>query len=219
MTFVNVDPIEEPIPVYPTAHYTMGGIPTNRFGQVVAPLKQSAEEVIPGLYAAGECACVSVHGANRLGGNSLLDIVVFGRAAGNHIIDYLKTNRYHRPLNKDSVDKAMQRLLRWDDTSDGEPITAIRDDLQREMETHCGVFRTEDVLKEGVEKIQAIQARMANARLTDHSKIFNTARIEALELENLVEVALATVHSAYARQESRGRTAGWIFRKGMTKTG
>ncbi|MDX1811996.1 MAG: FAD-binding protein, partial [Gammaproteobacteria bacterium] len=187
-----------------TAHYTMGGIPTNRFGQVVVPEKQTAEETIPGLYAVGECACVSVHGANRLGGNSLLDIVVFGRAAGNHIIDFLKSNRYHRPINQDSVDKAMQRLQRWDDTSDGESVTDIRNDLQKEMENHCGVFRTEEILKEGVEKIRTIKERMINARLKDHSKVFNTARIEALELENLVEVALATVHSACAREESRG---------------
>lgn len=204
MTFVNVDPIEEPIPIYPTVHYTMGGIPTNRFGQVVVPLKHTAEETIPGLYAVGECACVSVHGANRLGGNSLLDIVVFGRAAGNHIVDFLKTNRYHRAINWDSVDQAMARLERWNDTSEGESVHQIRADLQKEMEDHCGVFRTEEILKEGVEKIQAIKARMENARLNDHSKVFNTARIEALELENLVEVALATVHSAYARQESRG---------------
>ena len=204
MTFKNIDPIEEAIPIYPTAHYTMGGIPTNRFGQVVVPMKQTAEEAIPGLYAVGECACVSVHGANRLGGNSLLDIVVFGRSAGNHIIDYLKNNRYHQPVNWDSVDAAMQRLTRWEDSSEGESIVDIRNDLQREMESHCGVFRTEEVLKDGVEKIRAIKARMPNARLKDHSKVFNTSRIEALELENLVEVALATVHSAYSRKESRG---------------
>ncbi len=204
ITFMNVDPIEESIPIYPTAHYTMGGIPTNRFGQVVVPVKHSAEEAIPGLYAVGECACVSVHGANRLGGNSLLDIIVFGRSAGNHIVEFLKSNRHHRPMNWDSVEQAMQRLRRWDDTSDGESVTQIRIDLQKEMESHCGVFRTEEILKDGIEKIRAIKARMVNARLTDHSNVFNTARIEALELENLVEIALATIHSAYARQESRG---------------
>jgi len=203
-TFVNVDPIEEPIPIYPTAHYTMGGIPTNRHGQVVTHEGTQAENTIEGLYAVGECACVSVHGANRLGGNSLLDIVVFGRAAGNHIINHLKENRYHHPINQDSVDKAMQRLTRWEDSSDGESVDDIRADLQREMEDHCGVFRTDEILNEGVEKIRAIKARLPNARLKDQSKIFNTARIEALELENLVDIALATVHSAYARQESRG---------------
>ena len=203
-TFVHVDPIEEPIPIYPTAHYTMGGIPTNRHGQVVVQEDDQAEKTIAGLYAVGECACVSVHGANRLGGNSLLDIVVFGRAAGNHIIEHLKEHRYHRPINQESVEKALQRLTRWSDTSDGESVDQIRADLQREMEDHCGVFRTDEILKEGVEKVQAIKARLSNARLKDHSNVFNTARIEALELENLVDIALATVHSAYSRQESRG---------------
>lgn len=203
-TFAGVDPIEEPIPIYPTAHYTMGGIPTNRFGQVVVPTDKAGEEEIPGLYAAGECACVSVHGANRLGGNSLLDIIVFGRAAGNHIIEYLKDKRTHRPLNDETIAKAMARLTRWDQTGEGETVDSLRLDLQTEMERHCGVFRTKEILKEGVEKIRAIKARLPGVRLRDHSKIFNTARIEALELENLVEVALATVHSAYVREESRG---------------
>ncbi len=203
-TFMNVDPIEESIPIYPTAHYTMGGIPTNRYGQVVVPSGNAGEEPVPGLYAVGECACVSVHGANRLGGNSLLDIVVFGRAAGNHIIEYLKTNRYHKPICETSVETAVTRLSRWDDTSEGESVDVLRAELQKEMEDHCGVFRTEEILREGVEKIRAIKARMVNARLKDQSKIFNTARVEALELENLVEIALATVHSAYARKESRG---------------
>ncbi|MGD8886674.1 MAG: FAD-binding protein, partial [Gammaproteobacteria bacterium] len=204
ITFAHVDPVENPIPIFPTAHYTMGGIPTNRFGEVVAPLGQNVEEPVPGLYAAGECACVSVHGANRLGGNSLLDIVVFGRAAGNHIIGFLAENRYHRPMNDDSVDLAMQRLARWDKKGDGESVDALRQELQREMENHCGVFRTQDVLADGVEKIKTIEQRLQDVRIKDHSKIFNTARIEALELENLVELALATVISAEARKESRG---------------
>ncbi|HEC18110.1 MAG TPA: FAD-binding protein, partial [Gammaproteobacteria bacterium] len=204
MTFAHVDPIEAPIPVFPTAHYTMGGIPTNRYGQVVAPLEQSAEEAVPGLYAVGECACVSVHGANRLGGNSLLDIVVFGRAAGNHVIDFLKENRYHRPLNDDSVTQAMSRISRWQKVEDGESVDELRAELQREMEKYCSVFRTREVLTEGVEKIRALVARMADARLQDHSKIFNTARIEALELENLMGLGLATIECALARQESRG---------------
>jgi succinate dehydrogenase / fumarate reductase flavoprotein subunit len=204
MTFCNVDPIEDPIPVFPTAHYTMGGIPTNRHGQVVVPMADSAEEPIPGLYAVGECACVSVHGANRLGGNSLLDIVVFGRAAGNHIIDYLQENRYHRNLNEDSVEQALARLARWDKQGEGESVDELRQTLQRILEDNCSVFRTEEVLAEGVKKVEALVARMDNARLRDHSKVFNTARVEALELENLMALGLATVKSAYERQESRG---------------
>jgi len=204
MTFSHVDPIEEPIPVYPTAHYTMGGIPTNRYGQVVVPVAQSAEEAIPGLYAVGECACVSVHGANRLGGNSLLDIVVFGRAAGNHIIDHLAEHRYHRPMDEDGVEQALERLARWDKSGDGESVDALRGELQRTMEEYCGVFRTEDVLAEGIDKVKGLLARLQDAHLKDHSKVFNTARIEALELENLMALGLATVKSAYERKESRG---------------
>ncbi len=204
MTFAHVDPIKEPIPVFPTAHYTMGGIPTNRFGQVVMPTEQSAEETIPGLYAVGECACVSVHGANRLGGNSLLDIVVFGRAAGNHIIDYLKENRTHRPMNESSVEAALARLERWDKKDEGENIDVLRQELQRVMEEYCSVFRTEEILVDGIKKVKELIARLDNARLRDHSKVFNTARIEAFELENLMILGLATVESALARQESRG---------------
>lgn len=203
-TFLHIDPINAAIPVFPTAHYTMGGIPTNRFGQVVAPQQQGAEEPVPGLYAVGECACVSVHGANRLGGNSLLDIVVFGRAAGNHISEYLRENRYSRPPTANSVDQALQRLARWDRRGDGETVDALRNDLKRAMEHYCGVFRTEDVLREGLEKVWEIEARLQNVCLKDHSKLFNTARIEALELENLVDIALATVSCALARKESRG---------------
>ncbi len=204
MTFMNIDPIEAPIPVYPTAHYTMGGIPTNRHGQVVVPMKYGAEEPVSGLYAVGECACVSVHGANRLGGNSLLDIVVFGRAAGSHISDYLKEHRFHRPLNRKSVDKILERLARWDRSGEGETVDGLRTRLQQTMEKYCGVFRTDEILKEGVEKISKIAADLDDVYLKDHSQVFNTARIEALELENLIENALATVISAQARTESRG---------------
>lgn len=203
-TFLGIDPISDPIPVYPTVHYTMGGIPTDRDGRVVVPLGSSPEEAIPGLYAAGECACVSVHGANRLGGNSLLDIVVFGRAAGNHIIEFLAEHRYHRPMNQASVDQGLARLARWDQRGDGETVAALRADLQAAMEANCGVFRTHDVLAAGVEKVLAIEKRLGDVRLRDHSKVFNTARIEAMELENLIDVALATVMSAFTRQESRG---------------
>ncbi|OGI48221.1 MAG: succinate dehydrogenase flavoprotein subunit [Candidatus Muproteobacteria bacterium RIFCSPHIGHO2_02_FULL_65_16] len=204
MRFAHVDPIEQPIPVYPTAHYSMGGIPTNRFGQVVVPVHTGPEEPVPGLYAVGECACVSVHGANRLGGNSLLDIIVFGRAAGNHILDYLKENRYHRPAPPEAADPALARLARWDRRGEGESVDVLREELRLVMEEHCGVFRTQKLLDEGVRKIEALTQRLARAVLRDHSKVFNTARVEALELENMLEVARATIHSAAARQESRG---------------
>jgi succinate dehydrogenase / fumarate reductase flavoprotein subunit len=202
-TFAGKDMAKEPVPVYPTAHYTMGGIPTNRHGQVVVPVGEG-EEAIPGLYAAGECACVSVHGANRLGGNSLLDIVVFGRAAGNHIINYLKENRFHRALDEQSVEAALAHLQRFDNPGGNETVEGLRTELQQTMEDYCGVYREESVLAEGLEKVKALNARMANLSLKDQSRIFNTARIEAFELENLMALALATVTSALNRHESRG---------------
>jgi len=204
MTFIGVDPIHDPIPVYPTAHYTMGGIPTNLKAEVVAPHKTGPEEPFAGLYAAGECACVSVHGANRLGGNSLLDILVFGRVAAEQMIQYLKDNPYHQPLNETSLDSAKSRLSRWDDKSDGESPAELRIELQKAMEEHCGVFRDEAVMNEGVRKVKAIIERFNDAKLEDHSMTFNTARVEALETENLMGCALATVSSALLREESRG---------------
>ncbi len=204
ITFLGVDPVEEAIPVYPTAHYTMGGIPTDRDGQVVIPVKDTPEEPVTGLYAAGECACVSVHGANRLGGNSLLDILVFGRAAANHIISYLKENRYHQPLDESSVEMAYERLHRWDKTGEGESVERIRTELKKAMEDNCSVFRTQEVLENGIKEVSALAERLQHARITDSSAMFNTARVEALELENLMDVALATVYSAAARTESRG---------------
>lgn len=203
-TFLHIDPVDSPIPVFPTAHYVMGGIPTDRFGRVVTPARHGPEEAVNGLYAAGECACVSVHGGNRLGGNSLLDILVFGRAAGEDIIRHLKENPNHRPLNQSSVDKTMSRLERWDKTGEGESVEQLRDDLKKVMEDHCGVFRSEQVMSAGVEQLKQIRNRLVDVRLKDTSKIFNTARIEALELENLVDIGMATMMSALAREESRG---------------
>jgi len=204
ITFLGMDPAESPIPVFPTAHYTMGGIPTNRFGQVVVPVKDTPEEPVQGLYAAGECACVSVHGANRLGGNSLLDILVFGRAAANHIIEYLGENRYHKIMDESSVEAAMHNMQRWDKKGEGESVSEIRNELRAVMEDHCSVFRNKDVLEQGVKKVEQLAERLKNATIEDHSEVFNTAKVEALELENLMGVALATIHSATAREESRG---------------
>lgn len=203
ITFLGIDPVDEPVPIFPTAHYTMGGIPTNRFGQVVMPVG-SGEEPVPGLYAAGEAACVSVHGANRLGGNSLLDILVFGRASANHMIDYLQQNRYHRPMDEAAVNDAIQRLAKWDNKREGESVPELRAEMQKIMEEHCSVFRTQEVMDEGVAKIRDIYTRLQDAAITDHSRVFNTARIEALETENLVVNALATVACAADRKESRG---------------
>ena len=187
ITFLGIDPAEAPVPVFPTAHYTMGGIPTNRQGQVVIPVKDTPEEPVPGLYAAGECACVSVH-------------------AAGHIIDYLAENRYHRKMDSNSLESALNRMQRWDraGNGDGESVSVLRDELKTVMENHCSVFRNEEVLSEGVNKVEQIAERFKHARIDDRSSVFNTARVEALELENLVGVALATIHSAYARQESRG---------------
>ncbi|MDD5365465.1 MAG: succinate dehydrogenase flavoprotein subunit, partial [Gallionellaceae bacterium] len=204
MQFAGVDPCEAPIPVTPTAHYMMGGIPTNLHGQVVAPERYGPEEGVPGLYAVGECACVSVHGANRLGGNSLLDLVVFGRAAGNHAIEYLRDNPIPRKLPADASDLAAGRLARWDRPTGGERVPALRAEMQRILQEHCGVYRREDLLKAGIEKLNGVEARLADAVIDDHSQVFNTARLEALELENLLPIARATLVSALARTESRG---------------
>jgi succinate dehydrogenase / fumarate reductase flavoprotein subunit len=201
--FAGVDAAKEPLPVFPTAHYAMGGIPTDPYGRVIAP-QGTGEEVVPGLYAAGECACVSVHGANRLGGNSLLDILVFGRAAGLDVIDSLKESKNHRPWNEASADKAMARLTRWDEEGEGIKVRELRDEFRKTMEDHAGVFRTEEIMAEGVEKLKALRAKLPDVRLDDHSKVFNTARIEALELENLIDTGLSIAYSALKRQESRG---------------
>jgi len=204
LQFAGADPINAPIPVTPTAHYMMGGIPSNMYGQVVTPAHYGPEEPVQGLYAVGECACVSVHGANRLGGNSLLDLVVFGRAAGVHIIDFLRDNPIPRPLPVAEVEKSLARLARWDKKSGSETVAGLRLDMQRIMQDHCGVYRSEALLKEGIEKLNQVEARLPDAAISDHSMMFNTARLEALELENLLLVARATLISALARTESRG---------------
>jgi succinate dehydrogenase flavoprotein subunit len=205
--FAGVDPVKAPIPVAPTAHYMMGGIPTNLNAQVVAPARFGPEEPVPGLYAVGECACISVHGANRLGGNSLLDLVVFGRAAGKHMIEYLSENPYARELPVGAQEASLARLARWESSRGGERVASITADLRRTMQTHCGVYRDRDNLQAGLKKLAELQDRLNSAALTDHSRVFNTARVEALELENLMGVARATVVSALAREESRGAHA------------
>jgi succinate dehydrogenase / fumarate reductase flavoprotein subunit len=205
--FANADPIRDPIPVVPTAHYMMGGIPTNFYGQVVAPYKTGPEEVVQGFYAAGECACVSVHGGNRLGTNSLLDILVFGRAAANQIIEDLKKNQHHKQLPPDATDKALARLARLEGQKDGESVAQVSDAMRKTMQTHCGVFRFPDMLKQGVAKMSDIAERARQTAIRDKSRVFNTARVEALELDNLIEVAMATMVSAEARTESRGAHA------------
>jgi len=182
----------------------MGGIPANLNGQVVAPARYGPEEPVPGLYAVGECACVSVHGANRLGGNSLLDLVVFGRAAGRHMIEYLRENPYPRDLSEDAIQPGLERLARWGEQRGDETVAAVTRDLRRLMQKHCGVYRNRSLLEEGLKALTALQARAGRITLGDQSKVFNTARIEALELENLLLVARATLVSALAREESRG---------------
>jgi succinate dehydrogenase / fumarate reductase flavoprotein subunit len=202
--FANVDITKEPIPVVPTIHYQMGGIPTNIHGQVVVPKNGSPNTVVNGLYAVGECSCVSVHGANRLGTNSLLDLLVFGRAAGNHIVDAGLKARSHKPLPKDAADATLARLAKYEKSGSGEYAQDVANDLRKAMQQHAGVFRTQASMDEGVVKVKAIAERVKGIHLADKSKVFNTARIEALEVENLMEAALATMISAAARKESRG---------------
>ncbi|TSA09775.1 MAG: succinate dehydrogenase flavoprotein subunit, partial [Comamonadaceae bacterium] len=202
--FANVDITREPIPVVPTIHYQMGGIPTNIHGQVVTQNAANQSEPVNGLYAVGECACVSVHGANRLGTNSLLDLLVFGRAAGNHIVEFNKETRAHKPLPQDAAVATLARIARLDATSSGEYSQDVANDIRSTMQQHAGVFRTQASMDEGVAKIAALRERVQSITLKDKSRIFNTARIEALEVENLIEAAQATIVSAAARHESRG---------------
>ena len=202
--FANVDITKEPIPVVPNIHYQMGGIPTNIHGQVVAQAGGDDNRVVNGLYAVGECSCVSVHGANRLGTNSLLDLLVFGKAAGDHIVEFNKQTPHHKPLPANALDATLARLNRLEEASDGEYAQTIANDIRSTMQTHAGVFRTQAVMDEGVVKVAELRQRVKNVGLQDHSKIFNTARVEALEVENLIEVAQATMMSAAARKECRG---------------
>lgn len=202
--FANVDITKEPIPVVPTIHYQMGGVPTNIHGQVVAPKDGNPNAVVNGLYAVGECSCVSVHGANRLGTNSLLDLLVFGKAAGNHIVDSGLKAKQHKPLPADAADFTLARLARLDGSTGGEYAQDVANDIRNSMQQHASVFRTQKLMDAGVVEIKALAERVKGIHLADKSKVFNTARIEALEVDNLIEAAMATMISAAARHESRG---------------
>jgi succinate dehydrogenase / fumarate reductase flavoprotein subunit len=204
INFANVDITREPIPVVPTIHYQMGGIPTNIHGQVAIQKGGDDNAVVNGLYAVGECSCVSVHGANRLGTNSLLDLLVFGKAAGNHIVDFASRTKAHKPLPADAADYSLERLNKLESRSSGEYAQNVANDIRTVMQGHAGVFRTQAGMDEGVRKIAEIRARIGGIELKDKSKVFNTARVEALEVENLIEVAQATMVSAAARKECRG---------------
>ncbi|MBT6250555.1 MAG: succinate dehydrogenase flavoprotein subunit, partial [Nitrosomonadales bacterium] len=198
--FANVDPVKDPVPVVPTVHYMMGGIPTTLNGQVRDGVSQKE---VNGFYAVGECACVSVHGANRLGSNSLLDLIVFGKAAGQHILDSSK-NKKLKKLPKDVTKKTIDRLKKIDSKSSLENPREVGEELRATMQKHCGVFRFPQLLDEGLVKVNELKRRIRNLSIQDNSKVFNTARTEALELQNLIEVALATIASAKNREESRG---------------
>lgn len=206
-TFAHADPVKEPIPVIPTCHYMMGGIPTNVDGQALSIDEDGNDQVIEGLYACGEVACVSVHGANRLGGNSLLDLVVFGRASGLFIEKSLREGIDLTAATDADIDVAMAGLNRINGSSDGDSVAELRTELQSIMQNHFGVFRRGDFMQEGIKKLQALRPRIENVHLGDKSNAYNTARIEALELQNLLEVAEATAITAEERKESRGAHA------------
>ncbi|PKO45696.1 MAG: succinate dehydrogenase flavoprotein subunit [Betaproteobacteria bacterium HGW-Betaproteobacteria-22] len=212
-TFANVDPVVAPIPIAPTAHYMMGGLPTNLDGQVVEP-SENGEKAVKGLYAVGECACVSVHGANRLGSNSLLDLVVFGKAAGDKMVSEIALSQVHKPLPENVAEMTLARINRLESKQSGFPgesVAEVGAAMRKTMQSHCGVFRFPDLLEAGVRAIDEIADRAKFIQIKDKSKVFNTARVEALELDNLIEVAVATMRTAHHRKESRGAHARQDF--------
>ena len=204
MTFAHVDPVKEPIPVIPTCHYMMGGIPTNVHGQAITVDAQGNDHIVEGLYAVGEIACVSVHGANRLGGNSLLDLVVFGRAAGLHIEDALRQGMEQRQPSESDVERAQARLARWNGSVSGESVPELRKEMQKSMQLNFGIFRRGEDMEKGAKHLAELRERIGKAHLADKTNSFNTARVEALELDNLLETAEATALPALVRTESRG---------------
>ena len=212
-TFAHADPVREPIPVVPTCHYMMGGIPTNVDGQALTLDSEGNDKVIDGFFACGEAACVSVHGANRLGGNSLLDLIVFGRASGLFIENQLKEGISHKSVSNDNIEQGMNRLNKINNSKSGEKAPVLRSELQTIMQNYFGVFRRGDYMKKGIHKLNDLKARVENVHLEDKSSAFNTARIEALELQNLFETAYATAVAAEGRTESRGAHAREDFQE------